>query len=312
MLRLTTARHLELGRNPEFPPYDGLAAFFAERCAPYGVHVDTEQALPGNHNSYPYLVTQALAALNVPAAPPPDLVVIAHALPDCDLATSVAGHVQQLLTGQPMVFAVTDQGRTTAFAALRAAGALARGGGYQRIAVLALDQGTIAYRDPALADLDPSTDHAVGMLFTAEGLAELTALRTLPEVEPDQVGTVLATELAKIAPSAWPEDQGPVRSPFRPAEPVLILGHGPRTGRLADELPDPGELPGPWRVRQAAPGRICTRVWTELAAELAAAPDQRKDRLTVVAEYDQELRYLALVSFNLRAVADPPGQGAPS
>jgi hypothetical protein len=286
-VRLSAIRDAAFGRNPEFPEYAGLAEFFADRVAPYGVRVDVDSPVPGNRNSYSSLSTRLLAQL----PQTPDLVVVAHALPDCGIETSVAGSVQQALTGQPLVFAVTDQGRTTGFAALRAAGAMARGGG-RRVAVLALDQGTLAYPDPALAGLDTAQDHAVGLLFADDGLAELTALRQLTGVDPGEAAQVAATELAKLA------GQSPAR------DLVFVLGEGLLRAGLGDGDRAPWEDAGRPRIREAPSGRLCTGVWSALAAELDTPSGPA--RTVIAAEYEPGLRCLSLLSVDV-----PSAWGAP-
>jgi hypothetical protein len=282
-MRLSAIRDAAFGRNPEFPEYAGLAAFFADRTTPYGVPVDVDTPLPGNRNSYSYLSTQLVSLL----PQPPDLVVVAHALPDCGIETSIAGSVQNLLAGQPMVFAVTDQGRTTGFAALQAAGAMARGRN-RAVAMLALDQGTLTYPDPALAGLDTAADHAVGLLFAADGLAELTAMRQLTGVDPRDAGQAALTELIKlVAPD-------PARHlVFVLGEELHVDGLG---GRLAAEFGDRSAGGGPC-IREAPSGRLCTAVWSALAAELDTPCAVA--RTVVVGEYDPRLRYLSLLTMDV-------------
>lgn len=304
-MRLSAIRHVAFGRNPQFPELAGLVGFFTERAAPYqaefGVEIDT--TLPGNHNSYSYLSTRLLAQLT---SEPPDLVVIAHALPDCGQSTSISGHVQRYLSGEPMIFAISEQGRTTAFTALRMALALARTGTYQRIAVLALDQGTIAFPpDPALTGLDFATDHTVGLLLTSDGRDELTALRQLTGISADSSSSgsadshsaltaILTTELVKSAVPAIAD-----------RELVFVLGDGLTDkklgGELTEELDRSADLAelyrGRYRIRQAPTGQLCTAVWSELARELNRS--DAAERTVVAAEYDRELGYLSLLRLDV-------------
>ena len=296
-MRLSAIRHVAFGRNPQFPDLDGLLGFFTERAAPYHVEVGVAPGapLPGNHNSYSYLSTRLLAQLT---SEPPDLVVIAHALPDCGQSTSISGHVQRFLTGEPMIFAVSEQGRTTAFTALRTALALSRNGTYRRVAVLALDQGTIAFPpDPALAGLDFATDHTVGLLLTGDGRDELTALRQLTGISADSssgLTAILTTELVKSAVPAIAD-----------RELVFVLGDGLADDKLGGELieeldrsADLAELyRGRYRIRQAPMGQLCTAVWSELARELNRS--DAAERTVVAAEYDRELGYLSLLRLDV-------------
>ena len=296
-MRLSAIRHVAFGRNPQFPALDGLVDFLTERSAPYRAHVGFEPGtpLPGNHNSYSFLSTRLLAELT---PEPPDLVVIAHALPDCDPAISISGQVQRHLSGEPMIFAVSEQGRTTAFTALRTALALSRTGAYPRIAVLALDQGTIALPpDPALTGLDRTTDHTVGLLLTDEGRDELTALRQLTGVSADSGPGLAAVLAAELVTSAIPAIAG--------RDLVFVLGDGLADdklgGALTEELDTSADLAEHYRyryrIRQASAGRLCTAVWTELASELNR-PDA-PERTVVAAEYDRELGYLSLLRLDV-------------
>lgn len=268
MLGLSAIRHTTFGVNGAEPDYPGVVALFADRSAPYGVPVDRRQNLPGNRNSYAFMGAPVLRELA--GAADPDLVVVAHALPDCGLATSISGYLEQRCTGQPLTFAVTEQGRATPFTAVRLVQQLATGG-YHRVAVLAMDQGTIAYSDPALAGLDFGTDHVVGLLFTPGGAIKAGLARRLPGVSRERLTSVLAAELAEL-PS------GPVTLVCGPTVPP------PRT---------------PHRLRVAPKDQLCTTVWAELAAELGTTTSFA--RTVLVVEYEPDLGYLCLCTFHVPA-----------
>jgi len=268
LLGLSAIRHTTFGVNGAEPDYPGVVALFADRSAPYGVPVDRRQNLPGNRNSYAFMGAPVLRELA--GAADPDLVVVAHALPDCGLATSISGYLEQRCTGQPLTFAVTEQGRATPFTAVRLVQQLATGG-YHRVAVLAMDQGTIAYSDPALAGLDFGTDHVVGLLFTPGGAIKAGLARRLPGVSRERLTSVLAAELAEL-PS------GPVTLVCGPTVPP------PRT---------------PHRLRVAPKDQLCTTVWAELAAELGTTTSFA--RTVLVVEYEPDLGYLCLCTFHVPA-----------
>jgi hypothetical protein len=237
------------------------------------VHVEHEQQLSGNRNSYSRMSARVLPELTGPEEP--DLVVIAHAIPDCDPSRSISGYLEQSLAGQPLIFAVTEQGRTTPFAALRLAQDLAQWGEYRRTAVVALDQGTVVYGDPGLAAMDIGTDHAVGLLFTDDGPIRVSVLRQLTGIAPDQAGAVLARELADLALT------GDVT--VLCGDPTVDIHSGPDI-----------------RQRRATDGQLCTAVWSELAHELAASAPMR--RTVVAVEYEPALGYLCLAAFEVPAI----------
>lgn len=271
MPRLAAIRHRAFGPNPQRPEFPGLTDLFAERLAAYGVPVEPDLPSAGNRNSYSRLAAALLPELG----PPPDAVVVAHCLPDCDLSTSIAGYLQQRVGGQPLIFAVTEQGRTTPFVALRMALDLVHSGGYRRVAMLVLDQGTFVYSDPALDGVDRETDHAVGLVLAPDGPVRIGPVRHLTQVAGHHAAAVLDAELDRL----------PLRGDV-----TLVAG---------PDVPPGGR---PYRRRSTHPGQLCTGVWSELAAQLAGAGPH-----TVLAvEYEPALGYLCLA-----AIEVPPTEEAP-
>jgi hypothetical protein len=265
---LKAIRHRRFSAGEGTVDFDELALVFDERCSPYGVRGDAERQARGNRNSYAFMASSVLREL---AADVP-LVVLAHVVPDCDPSLSVAGYFDQHLDARPQAFAVSEQGRTTAFSALRLAGNLLAGGGpgggYDTVAVVALDQGTVAYDDPGLAALDTGTDHAVVLLLGREDHpgARPAALRHRSGVTPARAPDALAAELAGLAGE----------------HPVVVVG----------------DLPGQPRDERTA-GQLCTAALARLAAELATpAPQPRR---VVVVEYEPALGYLGLAAFDVPA-----------
>jgi len=256
VLRLDTIRHRTFGPSETTEPFAGFLDLFVERSAPHDVPVAAGPDLPGNHNGYASMCLRTLTDLC--GERHPDAVVIAHALPDYDMTVSISGYLERHIPGEPLIFALSEQGRTTPFAALRVAATLT--GRYERIAVLVVDQGTIPYADPAFATLDVRTDHAVGLLFTTGGRSAPPAVRQLTGVGQERVGQVLAAELART-PGA-----------------TVVRGAG--------VPPVDGALPAP-------AGQWCTAVWSRLAEVLADPPPGP----VVVVEYDADLGYLCLSTF---------------
>jgi hypothetical protein len=272
-LRLAAIRHARFGRNPACPALAPEAAVWAERLPGYGIAADPARPLRGNRNSYAAMAAALLAGLypaDGPPRPAPELVILAHALPDCVLSDSASGFLAEALGGRPLIFAVSDQGRATPYAAL----ALAQAhdpGGRAHAAVLIVDQGTLFYDDPALAALDTGADHGVGLALAPGGPVGLRPVRQLADVPPGQVAGLVAAAARELGPA------------------TLVAGAA---------LPAlPGGWPGP--VRRAPASQLCTSVWSTLAAELARPGPA--GRAVLAAEYDPDLRYLSLAVFDVPA-----------
>src|ERR1700733_5078265 len=136
-LRLAAIRHASFGRSAAWPTLGQEATFWAERLPGYGMAAVPLADLRGNRNSYADMSRQLLTDLHLAGrAPddPPGLVILAHALPDTNLSDSAGGCLTDWLGGQSLVFAVSDQGRATPFAALRIAQAEAAAGAPETLA----------------------------------------------------------------------------------------------------------------------------------------------------------------------------------
>jgi hypothetical protein len=106
---------------------------------------------------------------------PVGLVVLAHSTPDGE-PTWPACFLNNELPGEPLGFAVADQGPVAPFTALRIADAYVRAGDLRRAIVIILDQDTVLC-DPALADRTvlPTGNRAVALVFDERGdLGELS------------------------------------------------------------------------------------------------------------------------------------------
>lgn len=281
-LRLTAIRHQAFGINQLHPELAEAGELFSERCAPYQVTVDPDRPLPGNRNSFSQMSADMIELLRDQGDP--GLIVIAHATPDSDPSISIAGYLQHRLGGDPLVFAISDQGRVAPFTALRIAQDWARNGACRATAVIAADQATLAYADPALGHLDTAADHAVGLLLTTDGTVPLLAVRQLPATAPSQVGAVVADAVAE----------------FGSVVPLIVV-----TGQAVG----PGVVPA-WTNAQArrVPGdQHCTALWSVVADELTGVGQHREGRpnlrprgRVLAVDYEPALRLLSL------AVFDPP------
>lgn len=245
------------GGRPYVPPDPRVRDYFADMLAPYGIGYDADRLAAGNQNTFTDL-SDALVAALAPIGEL-DLVVIAHAVSDCDPRRCTAGQLSEVLPGNPLIFAISDQGPLAPFTALRAV----QGYGLRRSLVIILDQSTAPYDEPALADF--TDDHAVGLLLGEHG-------RTLP-------GAPRLREVAQYA------DLSPDEARDALAAHANATG-GTGTLVLGPQLDPP---PGPRPVVRVPRDRLCGAVWARLAGALPRA---------IVADYDPGSGRLGVATFS--------------
>jgi hypothetical protein len=260
-VRLDVARRAFDGpaRYLSYPAHRAdLDRYTADLLRPYGLVASGDTGPAGQ--SYGEM-GEALLREAVPDGEPVDLLVLAWSVPDVRPGRSTATYLSLVCPGNPMSFAICDQGPAAAFTALRlAAGYLDRGDA-GRAVVLVLEQSTLPYPPVAPVPL-PDRHAAVAIHCGRSGAARLDSVRVQPDVAPEAAGALLGKELADL-----------------PGHPALVVGGG-----LA--------APDGYRVRGAPPGQPDTGVWWALADALAGDPGAT----TVVASYDPALRYLCLAT----------------
>ncbi|MGB2570919.1 hypothetical protein ACPFP2_21065 [Micromonospora citrea] len=151
---------------------------------------------------------------------PTDLIVLAHVTPDAEPGWP-ASFLTGALPGDPLAFAVADQGVAAPFTALRIAAAYARADGLDRAVVVLLDQGTFLTAGPP-----PEVGAGlVALVLERDGTLGELSTRVVPGVPPPQARSVLASSLADFAgavvtgsslsppPAASTGPQGPVGLP---------------------------------------------------------------------------------------------------
>lgn len=259
-LRLARVEHRVLGPGQPQAPTALMRRYLEDMLGCHGLAFQVTRFAEGNGNSFVDLASALLRGM-APLDGEVDLIVIAHAFADCDPSRSAACHVTQDCPGEPLAFAISDQGVVSPFTAVR----IAQAYGGERALVIILDQSTTPYDEPALEGV--RFDHAVGVLLTCAGPASVRAVRQYLDVARDQVRELLITEL--------------------PPASTVILGAAldPET-----DLPQ-----GEWTVRQAPRDQLCTGVWTELAAGL---PDWAGQRVLAI-DYDPALEYLCLLDIEV-------------
>lgn len=307
-LRLVGTNHARFGADPDSRIRPELVDYWTDRIGPYGFGVEPDRYLNGNRNSIDRMSQRVIGSLGgvssdggvsdgglsigglpiggLPDGGSLDLVIAAHATPDCDPMVSFTGSYAHTYDDGALVFAVSDQGRLAPFSALRLASAYPE---HRNILVIALDQSSVVSADPGLARLDTNTDHAVGLRLTRAGAddagvvgARLELLPTLNEVASDRVAEAVLGALEPWAPE------------------LVITG--------TDVGPVPG-LP----VRPAPSDQLCTAVWSVLAAELAEpavssapaswapASSGPASRRIAVVEYEPDLCCLCLAVVDIPA-----------
>lgn len=168
-----------------------------------------------------------------------------------------------------LLFAVSDQGPTAPFTAMRVAADVADLDEAGRAVVVVMDQAAVQHGEPIPDRLRATRNSAGALVFDEAAALGSAAVRHSTEVSPAEVGDILARELAS-APSTVV--CGPV-----------LARHCGTTG-----------------VYVAEPGLPCTGVWATLAAHL----DQLRaaGTRTIVCDYDEELGYLGLCAIDWAAV----------
>lgn len=274
-----------------------VGEYLADLGRPYGRDVPAalfgEPPSPDLGQSYGEMAGALIGSV-VPAAEPADLLVLAFSVHDLRPGRQTAAYLSHLTPGEPMAFAVCDQGSAAAFSGLRIAREYAASAGLRRALLVVAEQAALPYDVPVAL---PSQHRAVAMLFasgpdssrpdssgpgssgpggdSAVGPARVAGVRQHPGVSPGDVAALAAADLAGLA-----------------------AGHHAVRLVLSAAAAAVWTAPAAGQVRVMPPGQPSTDVWWGLIDELAgdADPASRPD-LLVVADYDPHLRYLCLTAF---------------
>jgi hypothetical protein len=242
-----------------------LREYLVDLVAPYGLALREDLLAAGVGQSYADMAATLVTEL---ADAPLDLLILAHAMPDVLPGQPTAMYLSHICPGNPFAFAVCDQGLVAPFTAISLARSYVGANGYGRALVLVVEQSALHYV-PASAPPVPARHTAVGFVLDRSAPIGLTRLSLCRDVEPGAVAGLFARELSRDSV----------------VDLVVVLG-----GELAERVA-PAALP--FEVRIAPPGQPCTGPWWELAGGLAGWAGSR--RPVLVAEYEPELRYLAVL-----------------
>lgn len=249
-----------------------LRTYLSDLVRPYEFPLREEALSDGTGHSYGEMTSAIIGELAAPDQPL-DLVVLAFAVPDIRPGRATATYLGQLCRGDPLAFAICDQGGAAAFTGLRLVREYAAGGGCQRALLLVVEQAALGY-DTGPAAGAPASHTAVGLRCDRTGPAEVTSVRQHADVPPERVGALLTDEVTEA--TAGHDD------------PLVIV-----EPHLASEI-DSRKLS--CRVRAAPAGHLHTGSWWELAGVLADRPAGQR---VVLATYDRQLRYLCLSTIDV-------------
>lgn len=240
-----------LAADPALRPY------LTDLAATHGLSL--REDVLGTGQAYAELAVPVIDAVTSPEEPV-DLLVLVYGVPDVQPGRNVALWLAAHCPGEPLAFAVADQGTAAAFTALRLAADFAATGECARALVVVAEQTAVPY--PLTTPAPVPDRHCAVALLLDGGPAEVE-VRTHPALPPEAVGAVLAAEVAELT-----GDREAV---------TLVLGPG------VGAVPETAGA----RVLRAAPGLPHTGLWARLA-------DAQPGSHLVVADYDQALGYLCV------------------
>lgn len=275
-LALSRVAHRSHGGDSPLAAHPGLRRYVTDLAATRGLPV--REDVLGTGQAYAELAEPVIEAVTTPGEPV-DLLVFAHGVPDVQPGRNVALHLGSRCPGNPLAFAICDQGPAAAFTALRLIADYAGTGAGCRALLVIAEQPAVPYPLAAPAPV-PDRGAAAALLFEA-GPSPLE-VRIHRSVLPAAAGDLLAAELAELTGTRL--------------DVTLALGSA-----LADAV-------GAEDVRDAVPGLPYTGLW-------AHAADIEPGRLLVLADYDPALGYLSLAAVEqtprptVMAVAGSSGLG---
>jgi hypothetical protein len=288
-LRIGRAERRVFGGRSDSPLDPELRRFVEDMVRPYGNALREDLLAEANGHAYA-VMAEALIETLVPPDRPVDLLVLASAIHDTQLARPSATYLSYICPGRPMAFAVCDQGSAGAHTALR----LVRdqvGAGSRGRSLLVLVEQPVLHYEPTVLDgpshLAPRRPAAVAFLCDEYGGAELLSVRQHSRVAPAAARELLAAEVSTLLCGPSVRD-----------DVTIVLGEGLASlaGDVAAQLTE--------RVVRAPGGQPFTGAWWELAAAMdgldgLSDPHGSGGGLVVLADYEPQLRYLSVTAVDL-------------
>ncbi|ACU72172.1 (S)-2-hydroxy-acid oxidase [Catenulispora acidiphila DSM 44928] len=256
-----------------------LDVYLTDLLQPHGLALNPG-ALAPRGQSYGEMA-EALIELAVPAGEGVDLLVMAYAIPDITPGRATTTYLSHVCPGQPMSFAISDEGTAAGFTGLRLIREYARSGGFRRALLLVVEQAWLAY-DPGVPAAMPSGHSGVALLF-GDGDSDPGLHGTsepLATVGPVQV----RAGAVEGSPGAEIEELGDART--------VILG--------AVLKAEADELAGRAEVVLASPGRPYTGVWWDLVGALEADSAEVGAHRVILADADPDLGFLCTAALDVQ------------
>ncbi|MFJ3788879.1 hypothetical protein [Kitasatospora sp. NPDC090091] len=262
-----------------------LRVFVSDLVRPYGLPLREDLLQEGVGHSYAELA-EGLLREAVADGPPVDLLILAFDSPDVRPGAPSSLALSRSCPGEPLAFALCDQGTAGAFGALRIAAAHHRTGGCRRAVVVLAEQTTLHYRPAAPVELPRRHCAVVLVCDEADGIGDTDetdgGAAALGRHGPGPGGLAVTQEPCAEPESAVNAVHDRVRSAG--ADAALLLDTG-----LAGE-PALGDA----ATAVAPGGQPFTGLWTELARALPAW--QARQRPVVVAGLDRRLGVLSTLT----------------
>jgi hypothetical protein len=264
-------------RTPGPPVEPAVRRYLSDMVGPYGVALREDLLDDGAEPCYGEMAEALIGTLV--AGAPVDLLILTFGMHDARLGRATATYLSGRCPGEPLAFALCDQGVLAAFSALRVIGAYADPGDCRRALLLAVEQPVVHYQ---LAEPAPLPDrHAAAALLLESSAASGVTVRRPVACSPAEVAAVLAAEVAALSAGR--------------SKVTLIAGAGLAAAWSAESVVDD--------VRLAPPGRPYTGMLAELSRDLPRWRAQ--DRLVLLADYDAALGLLCSAAAEFVEGGDP-------
>jgi hypothetical protein len=225
MVSITAASAVLAPPTRRFDHGPDLLTWHHDMAAPFGLTVDEDLLRAGRNVSHRDLLDELIEAQDVRGASP-DLIIVAHALPDMHPLFVGASYVNKLLGGKALSFAIIEQGLAAPFHA----------SGRSSLSMIAvLEQTTLPTRLPLVHDNELVDSGAVLLLGPGQGM-RVAGVRT-------------------VMPGESVRDRIVALVGGQPGQTLVVAGSRVDADAIPDGLP----------VHRCDPATYCTSVWVELA-----------------------------------------------
>lgn len=265
-LRISRGVHRIVEGSSALATDPAMRTYLTDMVAPYGLALREQLIESGAGHSYGELAEPLIEAV-LPAGDPVDLLVLAYGIHDIRLGRATATYLSSRCPGNPLAFAVCDQGTAAAFSALKLINAYAATGACRRALLIVAEQSAVHYELGAPVPV-PDRNAAVALLLEESAGSEPLTVHQHTEVTVEQADGLLAKEIAGLSGAV-----------------TVILGGGLK---LTESTLDD--------VRMGSAGQPYTGIWCELSAGLS---DWAGGRQVLVADYDAALGYFCSAAMGM-------------